>query len=463
MVSALWLTSAVAAAQGAEVTAPTANGITADGVASRAEKTSVDVATKQADVEVAAAQLDQAFVGYFPKLQLLARYSRLSDIDAPLLGYGLGAPTVPKTDDVVPVPAGSPLVQVPQRFPVILNQATFQAILTVPVSDYLFRVTQTYAAADRSKDAAEAQAKAARLKARADAKLLYYTWARAKLTQDVATQAVVQAKAHLSDVEKAFDTAAASKADVLRVESQVAVAEQLETRAKNLTEVLASQLRTVMHDEGEGALALGEDVAGEQPLPAAEPMPRLFAEALEKRWELKSLSESALALEKQAAATRSAGYPRVDLQGEVTSANPNQRYIPQQEKFLTTWSLSAQLTWTPNDVFSAGAAGRALDAKRVQVDAQRRGVMDALRVEIAQAVEARNNAEGAQKTTVRSLAAAEESYRVRRSLFQNGRSTSVELLDAETELTRARLDAISARIDARIALVRLTHAVGRDR
>ena len=51
---------------------------------------------------------------------------------------------------------------------------------------------------------------------------------------------------------------------------------------------------------------------------------------------------------------------------------------------------------------------------------------------------------------------------VRRSLFQNGRATSVELTDAETELTRARLSVVSARIDARIAEVRITHVVGRD-
>ncbi len=130
------------------------------------------------------------------------------------MGYGLGAPTVPKTDDVVPVPAGSPLVQVPQRFPVILNQATFQAILTVPVSDYLFRVTQTYAAADRSKDAVEA-----RLQPRAwrPAPTPSYCTihGHARRTQDVATQARVQAKAHRGEGLRA--NAAASKADVLRV------------------------------------------------------------------------------------------------------------------------------------------------------------------------------------------------------------------------------------------------------
>jgi outer membrane protein TolC len=36
------------------------------------------------------------------------------------------------------------------------------------------------------------------------------------------------------------------------------------------------------------------------------------------------------------------------------------------------------------------------------------------------------------------------------------------VIDAETELTRARLEALNAQIDARIARVRFAHAVGDD-
>ena len=51
---------------------------------------------------------------------------------------------------------------------------------------------------------------------------------------------------------------------------------------------------------------------------------------------------------------------------------------------------------------------------------------------------------------------------MRRALFQNGRATSVELTDAETERSRAQLEAIATRIDQRIAAARLRHALGRD-
>jgi outer membrane protein TolC len=51
---------------------------------------------------------------------------------------------------------------------------------------------------------------------------------------------------------------------------------------------------------------------------------------------------------------------------------------------------------------------------------------------------------------------------VRRELFRAGRATQVEVTDAETDLTLARIEAVNAKINARIALVALSHALGRD-
>jgi outer membrane protein TolC len=78
------------------------------------------------------------------------------------------------------------------------------------------------------------------------------------------------------------------------------------------------------------------------------------------------------------------------------------------------------------------------------------------------ALEAVDDAMSGQVTATRAVAAAEESHRVRRALFQNGGATSVELTDAETELTRARLAVIGAHVEARVAELELTHALGRD-
>src|SRR5882757_2080243 len=135
-------------------------GLTSDVVAARAEATSFDVKSKQAELEAAAAGVDQALVAYFPKLTGLARYTRLSPIDQPSFGTLVAAPSATPG----PIPAGTALVGVPLSFPVILNQYLVQATLNVPVSDYILRIPQNYAAASKSAKAAVFAEKAARFK-----------------------------------------------------------------------------------------------------------------------------------------------------------------------------------------------------------------------------------------------------------------------------------------------------------
>lgn len=124
--------------------------------------------------------------------------------------------------------------------------------------------------------------------------------------------------------------------------------------------------------------------------------------------------------------------------------------------------MGAQLSITLNDVLASAPAASGAEARAAAIRAQRGALADGLKIEVVQAHQALGEARFAIDSTGRGLAAAEESYRVRRALFQNGRATSVELTDAETDLTRARLEEINARVDLRVAIVRLLHATGRD-
>lgn len=456
----LSLVHAIGAPSAYAAEAPGAIPIGADEVARRAAETSPDLEVKRAELAAAAAQVDQALVAFAPRVGLVARYTRLSDIDPPPLGTLVLAPSVPDG----PIPAGTPLVNVTTAFPVILNQGTFSATLAVPLSDYVLRLAQAKGAASGNERAAKVAAEATKLKIRSDAKLVYYAFVRAKRAVPVAEQAVVAANEHKKDVTHAFEAGQASRADVLRVESQLADADQLLLRAKNLAAVYDAQLATILHAPAGATYAPEAERERDADLPdTLGSSAALLDEAYAARLETKVLAETSHALAEQTSATKAGAYPRIDLVGDVTAQNPNNRYIPQQTRFYTTWAVSAQLSWTPNDTFASLAAARAVAAKKAQVDAEAVKLRDGIRIEVAQALEAARNARGAKETTERALAAAEEGYRVRRSLFQSGRATSTELTDAETELTRARLAALNAEVDAKVAEVRLVHATGRDR
>lgn len=442
------------------VLAPTAGGLTAEDVARRAAATSFEVKAKEEAIRAAQAKVDQAAVAYVPKITLTGRYTRLSKVEYPPMGSLVAAPFAGPGL----IPAGSPLVNVPFAFaaPPVDNYLG-QASVTVPLTDYVLRLSQQYASASHSEKAAKLDERAQKLKTALDAKLAYYDWVRAKGQAVVARQTLEQAKGHLTDAQHAFDAGTASKADVLRVTAQVASAEMLVERAQNVASLTEDRLRLAMHDASATPYAVGEDVRAEMAaLAGVDDVEGLRAEAFEHRLEVRALDETVWSLRDQAKVARASVLPRIDGFADAIYANPNQRYFPQTNDWHFTWDVGVQLTWSPNDAVTGSAAGSEVSAKAAQIEAQKRALYDGIRLEVLQAVQAVREAQVGIDTSARELTAAEESYRVRRELFKNGRATSVELTDAETQLFAARLDALNAHVDLRTARTRLQHALGRD-
>ncbi|MCU0685622.1 MAG: TolC family protein, partial [Polyangiaceae bacterium] len=448
-------------------------GLTADEVAQKAVATSFDVRARQAEIEAATAAVDQAVYAYYPRLTLTASYTRLSPITAPPLNLGggtaLAAPgvVVPDGQQAAPITDINQLqlVRTPAFvFPVILNNYALVARLTVPLSDYLLRFSQAHAAATHSESASMLNERATRLKTAADAKGWYYQWVSAKLSLVAADQSLTQRRAQLLDTQRTFQAGTASRADVLNAEARVADAELFLERQRNLVTLQEERLRTIMHDNSGRPYDMGEDVRNEPP-GAQQQVGALadgYNEALSQRLEVRALDESALSLRESAKVSRAGAWPRLDGLGDLTYSNPNQRFVPLQERFRATWSVGVQLSWSPNDVPVALSAASATEARAAQTEAQRNALRDGLRQEVVQAHNGLREAQVAVQTSARSLTAAEESYRVRRELFRNGRATNLEVTDAENVLLIARLNSITARVNLRIALVNLDHSLGRD-
>jgi outer membrane protein TolC len=252
---------------------------------------------------------------------------------------------------------------------------------------------------------------------------------------------------------------------VLRLESQVARSELYLVSARSLAAVAEEQVRAALHDASERALAIAEDVREPSADRSAQGqvahLPELVRQAYQHRPELKVLSDNAAALSLRARIERAGYAPRLDALGATTYANPNPRVFPPREEFQGTWQAGVRLSWNITDIPSARLRARAGEARSAAALSERSAVMDRIRVEVRSAAQAADDSRVALETTQRSQDAAEESYRVRRLSYQNGRATNVELLDAETDLTRARLERLNAEVDARVAQVRLDYAVGR--
>ena len=431
-------------------------GLTSSRVAERATATSFELRARRADLLKAAADVDRALSAYVPHTSLSARYARLSPLPTAQLGNVVAAPG----QEAGPLAPGTQLVNVPLTVPVLVNQYSFQAGLSVPVSDYFLRVGNSVTSARQAEHAVKYQEAASKRQVATEARLAYYSWLSARLETLVAIQALSQSEAHLVDTKHAEAAGSATLADTLAVQAQVAASRVLVDKSQSLTRIAEERMLTVMHEPRHGELRIGEDIRTDVPPLVSSNLNTLFRRAAIARPELAAAGARVSALKANVRVERAGTLPRLDAFANAEYSNPNSRVFPPKDEFRATWQLGGVLSWTISDIPGYAAATRGADAEVAAAVADLHSLEDSIRVEISDALEGTLQADASIASTEERLAAAAEGYRVRRALFQSGRATSVELTDAETELTRARIDALNARVNQRVTRVRLAHASG---
>ncbi|HEU4728103.1 MAG TPA: TolC family protein [Kofleriaceae bacterium] len=417
-----------------------AGGLTSDQAAARAGNASATVRRKVAELEAAIAQADAAALARVPQVSAKASYTRLSHIDPVTLGFG-GMNFEIKSFE---------------------NAYLGEAQIVVPLSDYVLRFPKLIEAARLGADAARIDRRASEVNAGQDARLAYYEWVRARLQVLISKRQLLQVQKTLDQVRALAEVQRLSRADLLRVESQEAEAEQVVDQLENLAELREEQLRLLIGAPAGEPLAIGEDIRVDVAPPPAAQLDDLVGAARQRRLEFKALDTGIQAKESQRAAEKANLFPRLSAFGVADYANPNQRAFPQEDKFKFTWQAGAQLTWTLNDALVSRTTDRRIAAEANELRADRDNLERGTRIEVLAAQQAVAIALHALATSQKGLTAAEEGYRVRKELLNAERATAVELVDAETVLTRARIAALNARVDLRVARAQLEHALGND-
>ena len=418
-----------------------AGGLTSDQAASRAGGASPTVRRKAAELDAAIAQADAAELTRVPQASAKASYTRLSFVE-PFSIPGL--------------PPGTP------AFPSLQNAYLGEAQLVVPLSDYVLRYPKLIETARLGAEAARIDKRSSEVTAGQDARVAYYEWVRARLQVLIARRQLIQVQKTLEQVRALAEVQRLSRADLLRVESQEAEAEQVVDQLDNLAQLREEQVRLLIGAPANVPLAIGEDIRAEVAAPGAGQLDELVGTAKQKRLEFKALDTGIQAKESQRAAEKANLYPRLSAVAVADYADPNQRVFPAKDEFKLTWAVGAQLTWTLNDTLVSRTTDRRIAAEANELRADRDNLERGTRLEVLSAQQAVALAVHALSTSQKGLTAAQEAYRVRKELLNADRATAVELVDAETELTRSRIAALNARVDLRVARAQLDHALGND-
>lgn len=454
-------------------------GMTAEEAARAAVRTSPSIDSARAQLEQAQAGANRAIVAFFPRLEAQGRYTRLSPITQPsLFTVGgitpdqeaaaralIGTVSDPAARTLFTADLDAQIAQSQQfssfTFPVLLDNWSFGASLTIPVTDIFLQVWPGYEAAEGAARAQRHQVRARSAEVAQQAREAFYAYARARGAVAVAEAAVAAAELQGEMIDSMVRAGAVAQVDGVRARAQIAGTRVMAMRANAGMRIAETALRTIMHLEGDEPISIAEDLL--EPLPPIDgELESLVRSAIAQRAEMLAIRQAIQARGRQIDAAEGSRWPHLLIAGNFTYANPNQRIFPLTQEFRDTWDISVILAWSPNDLFTGEFQAAEARAQRSQAESDLRALEDGIRIQVTMAYETLRAARTAIEAARIGVEAADETLRVRQEQYRAGATIVTELVLAVTDRARAQLELIAAALDARIAHTQLQRAIGAD-
>jgi outer membrane protein TolC len=271
---------------------------------------------------------------------------------------------------------------------------------------------------------------------------------------EVARQTLETAHANERLVADLRQAGLAVESDLLQARVRVTEVEEMVASAESREEVARATVNLVLGRDLDTPFHLPSQL--DAPGHAAEPLDALLAEAADRRPDLRAAHSRIVAAGQEARAARSTLLPEVGLTG-LLEANAEDHPGADGDN----WSVLVSASYTLFDGRVARARLRRADERRQETERMRDVLASSIGLEVRSAVA---DLTAARKRLVHADRAAEmavESLRLVQDRYREGLTTLVELLEAETALSQARVRGIAARRDLLLSDAALELAVGR--
>lgn len=333
--------------------------------------------------------------------------------------------------------------------PTSLHKETIQ--VTWPL--YLGRRPQ-YAtrAAQAGVEAAEAQKRATEIEVIVGACQSAFQVLRLQQLVVVAEQRLTSVAEHRRIAQAMYEAGTAPQFEVVQAETELARAKGDLIQARTAVAQQKALLRQILVLPQERELIVEEGVVPSAP--AAE-LKELIAQAWQNRPEI-AAAEAAIRAQEAHLRLAQANYdPTLALVGQLN----NQTESAATPEF--NWNIAAAFKmpiYAGREKYAKIAqAEAALASARLNLEQAREYVA----LQVAQALLSLQNAQEALTVAEQGEREAQERLRIARVRFANGMGLGVEVLDAQTALTAAQTEVISARYNVQVATVALYGALGK--
>jgi len=280
----------------------------------------------------------------------------------------------------------------------------------------------------------------------------FYRLMEAKEDSKVAAEALRERQEFLELTEAFFKAGKITRVDAFKARSQVLEAEQGLVEADNAVRLAKEILARTLGVEDKGPL----DIRGRLPREFVPPsdFSSLWQQAEAANPEIKRLKLELAQSQALIKAARGGYFPEVNLQGALGMRSRD--VGGRKEEYLAGVFLEYP--------FFEGGLTRAQVAKASsqyrQLLEKKRDRLDTLRVDLMSGWKTQEDARKGVAASRQNLIASEEAYNSALALFRVGKATGLDVLTAEIELTRARLNLIRYQVAYEIGRAKVQQIIG---
>ncbi len=298
----------------------------------------------------------------------------------------------------------------------------------------------------------------ARHEAAMNAEKTFWQLALAREAIGVTDEAIETAEAHIAVLESFIAVGMASNSDLMAARVQLASLKFDRLRAEQSAELAESAFRMWVHVPDGESIELDRD-RETLPLRIPEQRDAIVDLARDSRPELRMLDHQHDRARHGAGAAWASWLPAVVFRANMYVKNPDRANEPD---FYWSGDLTVGLQWSLWDRGAALTSNRQARAGMRQVEAYRRQLSDGVGLELDKALSERREADEQRRVARETVELAEESLRLAQLNLGEGMARNVDVLEAQTQLSKAQLDRLMAETNYHLAEATLRKAIGQD-
>jgi outer membrane protein len=379
----------------------------------------------------------QAKAEFFPKLSTSYGYSRLSE--------------TPTIDVMLPPPAPS------GEFPVgTRNNYQWKGTITQPLFTG-FALISSYDLAKLGIDQARLEVELEKLDLALQVKEAYFGILKADKAFEVAKKAVESLASHVEVAQNFYDVGMIPINELLKAEVELSKARHELMRARNSARLARASFNTVLSRSIEAPVQVKDILVYQE---VGCDLQDYLPKALKNRPEIKTIDLAIRQTDQQIRLAKSKKYPEIAFTYDYIKEGDDMTVSGDEYHDASRWEATVGLKWTFWEWGKTRSAVREKESVKKRFLNQKKALEDSILLDVKNALLDLELAREDIPTTKKAVEQAEENLRVSEERFKVQATTTTEVLDAQTLLTRARSTYYDALYNQNLAMAKLKRAIG---